>query len=62
MLSEKWSSRLRTAGRVIAFAAAVIYLIVLNDKIDSMRSDIDSIQTDISSIEDGSCSNSRICP
>ena len=69
MLSEKWRSRSRIAGRVILLVAAVIYLFILNDKIDSMQSDIDSIQSDVSSIqsdvssiEGGFCSNSRICP
>jgi peptidoglycan hydrolase CwlO-like protein len=68
MLSEKWRSRSRIAGRVI-LVAAVIYLFVLDDKIDSMQSHIDSIQSDVSSIqsdvssiEGGFCSNSRICP
>lgn len=68
-MNDKWRRRLGTAGRVLIFVAAVIYLFVLNGKIDSLQSDIDSIQSDVSSIqsnvssiEDGSCSNSRICP
>jgi cell division protein FtsL len=69
MLSEKWWRRLWTAARVITVLVAVIYMISLSDRIDSIQSDIDSIQndvsqnqSDVSGIDDGSCGNSRICP
>ena len=51
MLNQKWRGRLRVAGRLLVYLAAVIYLLMLYDKVSSMQSDIDSIQSDVSSIE-----------
>jgi uncharacterized protein YoxC len=69
MLSDKWRRWLGIVGRVIVFIVAVIYMISLSDRIDSIQSDVDSIQSDVSQIQsdvsgidDGSCGNSHICP
>lgn len=51
MITEKWRARGRKLGRAIIYLAAIIYLLMLYDKISSMQSDIDSIQLDVSSIQ-----------
>ena len=51
MITEKWRARGRKIGRVFVYAAALVYLLVLYDKISSIQSDIDSIQSDVSSIQ-----------
>jgi len=51
MITEKWRARWRKIGRVLVYAAALVYLLVLYDKISSIQSDIDSIQSDVSSIQ-----------
>jgi hypothetical protein len=68
MLNDKWRRRLWRAGRLLLYLVAVIYLLMLYDKISSMQSGIDSIQSDVSSIEsdlsgiaDGGCANPNLC-
>ncbi len=51
MLNEKWRGRSKRIGRLLVYLAAVIYLLMLYDKISSIQSDIDSIQSDVSSIQ-----------
>lgn len=62
MISEKWSVRLRKAGRTLIYLAVIVYLFALYTKISSMQSDISSMQSDISSLGDGTCTNSHLCP
>jgi hypothetical protein len=72
MISEKWRTRMRLAGRILLYVGIAIYLLAIYEKLDSIdsnlsnldsiQSDVSSMQSDLSGIEDGSCSNNHICP